>query len=157
MTQVERLTKEFQELDRVTPRPLDHQDYAICAIQFANEMYKEIYPRIMKQLERAAQDYDKLSGCFDEIIEVKKANEKLKRNIGHLMTWIGKEHPKELLRLMDEMTQQDFINSTENLNRDSMIIGFEKPSVCDRCNGSGFDPYPNHDTTMRPCPKCSGV
>lgn len=34
MTQIERLTAEFRELDRVTPRPLDHEDYAICAIQF---------------------------------------------------------------------------------------------------------------------------
>lgn len=32
-----------------------------------------------------------------------------------------------------------------------------KLSNCDYCSGSGFDPYPNHDTTMRPCPKCSGV
>lgn len=34
MTQVQRLTKMFQELDRVTPRPLDHEDYAIAAVQF---------------------------------------------------------------------------------------------------------------------------
>lgn len=53
--------------------------------------------------------------------------EKLRRNLGHLMTWIGKEHPDDLLRLMDEMTQQDFINSPQNLNRDTMIIGFRKP------------------------------
>lgn len=27
--------------------------------------------------------------------------------------------------------------------------------VCNYCQGSGYDPYPNHDTTMRPCPECS--
>ena len=26
--------------------------------------------------------------------------------------------------------------------------------VCDYCKGSGYDPYPNHDTTQRPCPEC---
>lgn len=26
--------------------------------------------------------------------------------------------------------------------------------VCDYCKGSGYDPYPNHDTTQRPCPQC---
>lgn len=25
---------------------------------------------------------------------------------------------------------------------------------CKYCGGSGYDPYQNHDTTMRPCPKC---
>ena len=27
---------------------------------------------------------------------------------------------------------------------------------CKYCGGSGYDPYQNHDTTMRPCPKCVG-
>lgn len=26
---------------------------------------------------------------------------------------------------------------------------------CKYCGGSGYDPHQNHDTTMRPCPKCS--
>lgn len=34
MTIQEKLTAEFSELDRVTPRPLTHEDYAIAAIQF---------------------------------------------------------------------------------------------------------------------------
>ena len=29
--------------------------------------------------------------------------------------------------------------------------------VCDYCGGSGFDPYPNHDTTVRLCPKCDAA
>jgi len=28
------------------------------------------------------------------------------------------------------------------------------PENCKYCGGSGYDPYQNHDTTMRPCPKC---
>lgn len=31
----------------------------------------------------------------------------------------------------------------------------EEQDACDYCGGSGYDPHPNHDTTMRPCPKCS--
>lgn len=27
-------------------------------------------------------------------------------------------------------------------------------SVCNYCKGSGWDSYPNHDTTPRPCPEC---
>lgn len=30
----------------------------------------------------------------------------------------------------------------------------EKAAPCSYCNGLGYDPYPNHDTTMRPCPEC---
>ncbi len=26
--------------------------------------------------------------------------------------------------------------------------------LCDYCNDTGWDSYPNHDTTMRPCPEC---
>lgn len=29
------------------------------------------------------------------------------------------------------------------------------PENCKYCGGSGYDPYQNHDTTMKPCPKCS--
>lgn len=29
--------------------------------------------------------------------------------------------------------------------------------ICEYCGGSGYDPHPNHDTTMRPCPECSHV
>lgn len=25
---------------------------------------------------------------------------------------------------------------------------------CDYCNGTGYDPYPNHSTTPAPCPEC---
>jgi uncharacterized coiled-coil DUF342 family protein len=71
-TQIERLTKEFQELDRITPRPLTHEDYAITAIQFANDLFKESHPAIMKQLEKAGDDYGKLIICFEEIDAVKK-------------------------------------------------------------------------------------
>lgn len=30
----------------------------------------------------------------------------------------------------------------------------QKIKACDYCNGSGWDSYPNHSTTMPPCPKC---
>lgn len=46
------------------------------------------------------------------------------------------------------------------LARDSFKAGAlwqkeqERKAVCSYCNGLGYDPYPNHDTTMRPCPEC---
>lgn len=33
-------------------------------------------------------------------------------------------------------------------------LAYNKVEVCSYCKGSKFDPYPNHDTTMRPCPHC---
>lgn len=27
---------------------------------------------------------------------------------------------------------------------------------CDRCDGTGYDPHPNHSTTHPVCPKCEG-
>jgi len=32
------------------------------------------------------------------------------------------------------------------------IVGV--PPLCDYCNDTGWDSYPNHDTTIRPCPEC---
>ncbi|MFK5856580.1 MAG: hypothetical protein QM503_10645 [Bacteroidota bacterium] len=29
-----------------------------------------------------------------------------------------------------------------------------KVAVCDYCSGTGWNSYPNHSTTMPPCPKC---
>ena len=29
-----------------------------------------------------------------------------------------------------------------------------KSVICDYCQDTGWDSYPNHDTTMRPCPEC---
>jgi GTP1/Obg family GTP-binding protein len=74
MTNLEKLTAEFAELDRVTPRPLTHDDYAICALQFADDMFKRVNPSIIKQLERAGEDYSKLIGCFEELDAVKRDN-----------------------------------------------------------------------------------
>ena len=34
------------------------------------------------------------------------------------------------------------------------IHSVSKYVVCDYCNGTGWDSYPNHDTTPRPCPEC---
>jgi chromosome segregation ATPase len=90
MTQKERLTKEFQELDRVTPRPLDHEDYAIAAIQFANELFKDAHPSIMKQLEKAGDDYGKLIQCFEELDAIKKERDTLKNEYKEACYVIGK-------------------------------------------------------------------
>lgn len=48
---------------------------------------------------------------------------------------------------------------TENVfhKNQGIINAINELLACEHCNGSGYDPYPNHDTTMRPCPKCSGV
>lgn len=42
---------------------------------------------------------------------------------------------------------------------DSPITELEKrmEKVCEYCGGSGYDSYPNHDTTMAPCPECDGT
>jgi hypothetical protein len=29
-----------------------------------------------------------------------------------------------------------------------------KGTICGYCNNTGWDSYPNHDTTPRPCPEC---
>lgn len=34
------------------------------------------------------------------------------------------------------------------------IPSVSKSVVCDYCKDTGWDSYPNHDTTLRPCPEC---
>ena len=48
------------------------------------------------------------------------------------------------------------INNSDFIERlyTRLNIGSE---ICKYCGGSGYDPYYNHDTTMKPCPKCSRV
>ena len=45
----------------------------------------------------------------------------------------------------------------ESLNR-LVDLAYEQNKVCEKeckhCGGTGWDSYPNHDTTMRPCPEC---
>lgn len=94
-------------------------DFAKRALELERDCatYKKMFEEVSRERNAWISEYRAAS---EEI-------EKLRRNLGHLMTWIGKEHPEDMLRLMDEMTQQDFINSPQNLNRDTMIIGFRKP------------------------------
>ena len=34
------------------------------------------------------------------------------------------------------------------------VVVVPKGTVCGYCNDTGWDSYPNHDTTPRPCPEC---
>ena len=42
------------------------------------------------------------------------------------------------------------------LNKQLRLCGVVVPkgTVCGYCNDTGWDSYPNHDTTPRPCPEC---
>ena len=40
----------------------------------------------------------------------------------------------------------------KNLTVDEVIV--PSAAVCGYCNDTGWDSYPNHDTTPRPCPEC---
>lgn len=48
--------------------------------------------------------------------------------------------------------------NTEVVTNSSYIVWLEnkvlKTTVCDYCDGTGFDSYPNHSTTHGVCPKC---
>ena len=40
----------------------------------------------------------------------------------------------------------------KKLNIPDVVV--PKGTVCGYCNDTGWDSYPNHDTTPRPCPEC---
>lgn len=52
-------------------------------------------------------------------------------------------------RVADNIDQK----TIDAMNR-MVELAYEQNKVCDYCNGTGWDSYPNHDTTMRPCPEC---
>lgn len=58
MTTQQKLTAAFSELDRVTPRPLTHEDYAIEAIRFYAGQTDELSKaqERVKRLELALSD-----------------------------------------------------------------------------------------------------
>jgi 5-methylcytosine-specific restriction endonuclease McrA len=46
----------------------------------------------------------------------------------------------------------EYISIKEQLTIYSVVV--PKGTVCGYCNDTGWDSYPNHDTTPRPCPEC---
>lgn len=73
MTIQEQLTAEFSELDRVTPRPLTHKDYAIAAIQFYQELGNiDLQPIVTEQQQTIEYQHDKLSEQEVKIEQLQK-------------------------------------------------------------------------------------
>lgn len=77
-----------------------------------------------------------------------------------------KDQYKEACYVIGKMSIEN-TNLKEENNRLAVVVSAQEKEIkefeeqidneCDHCQGSGYDPYPNHDTTMRPCPKCGGV
>ena len=42
----------------------------------------------------------------------------------------------------------------EAQDKQLILQGVSKSVICDYCKDTGWDSYPNHDTTPRPCPEC---
>lgn len=61
-----------------------------------------------------------------------------------------------------DLVQQIVSDNFENLHKclaacaSGAVDTVAEARVCNYCNGLGYDPYQNHDTTMRPCPQCGG-
>jgi|GEM_PF-5525947 len=47
---------------------------------------------------------------------------------------------------------------SENAKNNDVLsdVVVPKGAVCGYCNDTGWDSYPNHDTTLRPCLYCKG-
>lgn len=74
------------------------------------------------------------------------------------MTFIAKNTEKACFkacekRMVDE-GQCDCVNRSGFRFKGNEDISDVIDSVCDHCNGTGWDSYPNHSTTFPPCPKC---
>lgn len=115
MTQVQRLTKVFQELDRVTPRPLDHEDYAICADQFFRDGQIDhikdtqgILKSGIESVEAKLQDEKKINALREMYESSVNTNVAHTRTIERLET--GLEEAVALLRKVYEDVNTDAIN-----------------------------------------------
>ncbi len=57
----------------------------------------------------------------------------------------------ETLKQMEKVSKM----TAEELKNALQFDKHEEPKKCSYCGGTKYDPYPNHDTTMRPCPECA--
>lgn len=64
----------------------------------------------------------------------------------------GVINPKITIEGLSDGMEVDLKNS--KCNKHIVINNEERVAVCDHCNDTGWDSYPNHSTTMPPCPKC---
>lgn len=63
----------------------------------------------------------------------------------------------ELMKKFSNLTDEEKKKMMTFSSTPSLKVVDALQGKCSYCGGSGYDPYPNHDTTMRPCPECSGV
>ena len=62
-----------------------------------------------------------------------------------------KEAQNNLPKWVKDKMQKD---RKEAQDKQLILQGVSQSVVCGYCNGTGWDSYPNHDTTQRPCPEC---
>jgi DnaJ-class molecular chaperone len=65
----------------------------------------------------------------------------------------------KLSELQANTLLKDYISTCEKLakeyhNEQLNLHVVSQSVVCGYCKGTGWDSYPNHDTTQRPCPEC---
>ena len=56
-----------------------------------------------------------------------------------------------------QVSTQSVKRHLEEVKKQQLILSgvvVQKGTVCGYCNDTGWDSYPNHDTTLRPCPEC---
>jgi hypothetical protein len=67
----------------------------------------------------------------------------------------GIKQSKERIALIEnESKRLNSFKQTETKQCDIHVVVVPKGTVCGYCNDTGWDSYPNHDTTQRPCPDC---
>jgi len=64
---------------------------------------------------------------------------------------VGFEDTTSYWDLVWDVHHWEYIDDVVN---DLPIQDVSKSFICDYCNGTGWDSYPNHSTTHAPCPKC---